>query len=351
MPNFVTFMECVNAPGAACFSTPGSLAAFGLTLLTALFGWWQATQDATRFNRLFGKLLVAALGFVFASAVGAGAFFMFNPDAPLGVEADPRKQTAWVAVISAFGFGLVLLACAFGFGLGGTLARLFGFTPRLGRRAIVIAIDGPAASGKGTLAKRIADLFCIPVLDTGLLYRAVARDVVARGAKLDSAITAVACANALDPRTFNDPALRGPEAGDAASVVAKIPEVRAALLDYQRNFAKAKSGAVLDGRDIGTVVCPDADVKIYVTASPEERARRRHKELDDRGDIVSFETVLDDIHRRDARDTGREIAPLWPAADAITIDTTELNADQAFAEALRIIEYRLNGGGSGGRAH
>ncbi len=126
-------------------------------------------------------------------------------------------------------------------------------------------------------------------------------------------------------------------------MVARIPEVRSALLDYQRNFAKAKFGAVLDGRDIGTVVCPAADVKIYVTATPEERARRRHKELERRGDHVPFEIVLDDIHRRDARDTGREIAPLWPAADAITLDTTELNADQAFSEALRIIDFELNG--------
>lgn len=345
MPTFVTFMECVNAPTAACLSGPGSYAAYGVTILAAILGWWHAAQDGPRFNRLFGKLLVAALGLVFASAVGAGAFLMFNPDAPLGVEANSLKQSAWIAVISAFGFGLLLLTCAVGFGLGGTLARLFGRTPHLGRRAIVIAIDGPAASGKGTLAKRIADHFRIPVLDTGLLYRAVARDVVARGGRLDSAITAVACANVLDPGTFNDPALRGPEAGDAASVVAKIPEVRAALLDYQRNFARAKFGAVLDGRDIGTVVCPDADVKIYVTATPEERARRRHKELETRGDVVAFETVLDDIHRRDARDTGREIAPLWPAADAITLDTTELNADQAFAEALRIIDFKLNLGG------
>lgn len=343
MPNFVTFMECVNSPSAACLTTPSSLVVYGLTLLATLFGWWQATQDATRFNHLFGKLLVAALGLLLTSAIAAGAFFMFNPNAPLGVEADPVKQSAWMAVILAFGLGLLLLAAAFGFGLSGTLARALGKTPRLGRPSVVIAIDGPAASGKGTLARRIADHFRIPCLDTGLLYRAVARDVIARGGKLEHAVTAVACAKALDPATFNDPALRGPEAGDAASVVAKIPEVRAALLDYQRNYAKAKFGAVLDGRDIGTVVCPGADVKIYVSATPEVRARRRHKELEVRGDKVEFETVLADIHRRDGRDMGRDIAPLWPAKDAIELDTTELNADQAFAEALRIIDFRLNG--------
>lgn len=343
MPTFVTFMECVNSPSVACLAAPSSLALYGLALLTALFGWWQATQDATRFNHLFGKLLVAALGLLLTSAIAAGAFFMFNPDAPLGVETASVQQSAWMAVILAFGLGLLLLAAAFGFGISGTLARALGKTPRLGRPGVVIALDGPAASGKGTLARRIADHFHIPCLDTGLLYRAVARDVIARGGKLDHAITAVACANALDPATFNDTALRGPEAGDAASVVAKIPEVRAALLDYQRNFARAKFGAVLDGRDIGTVVCPDADVKIYVTATPEERARRRHKELEARGDKVEFETVLDDIHRRDGRDMGRNIAPLWPANDAITLDTSELNADQAFAEVLRIIDFRLNG--------
>lgn len=343
MPTFVTVMECVNSPSAECLAGPDSFIAYGVTFLAALMGWWQAKQDATRFNHLFGKLLIAALGLLLTSAIAAGAFFMFNPNAPLGVETDPLKQSAWVAVILAFGLGLLLLAGAAGFGLSGTLARALGQTPRLGRQAIVIAIDGPAASGKGTLAKRIADHFRIPCLDTGLLYRAVARDVVARGGKLDHAVTAVACAKALDPESFNDLGLRGPEAGDAASVVAKIPEVRSALLDYQRNFAKAKFGAVLDGRDIGTVVCPDADVKIYVTATPEERARRRHKELEARGDHVAFETVLDDIHRRDGRDMGRDIAPLWPAADAITLDTSEMNADQAFAEALRIIDFRVNG--------
>ncbi len=178
MPNFVTFMECVNSPGAACLTAPGSFIGAGLSFLAALIGWWLATQNATRFNHLFGKLLVAALGLLLTSAIAAGAFFMFNPDAPLGVEADPVKQSVWMAVIVAFGLGLLLLAAAFGFGLSGTLARALGKTPRLGRPGIVIAIDGPAASGKGTLAKRIADHYRIPVLDTGLLYRAVARDVM-----------------------------------------------------------------------------------------------------------------------------------------------------------------------------
>ncbi|HMN37119.1 MAG TPA: (d)CMP kinase [Hyphomicrobium sp.] len=208
---------------------------------------------------------------------------------------------------------------------------------------VVIAIDGPAASGKGTLAKRVAEHYRVPCLDTGLLYRAVARDVLAAGNDLADAAAAVACAKALDPATFDDPALRGASAGDAASVVARIPEVRAALLDYQRTFAKSSMGAVLDGRDIGTVVCPEAPVKIYVTASAQERARRRYAELENRGEGIRFQDVLEDIHRRDARDTGRAVAPLLPAKDAFQLDTTYMNIEQAFAAAVDIIESRLAG--------
>lgn len=202
---------------------------------------------------------------------------------------------------------------------------------------MIIAIDGPAASGKGTLAKRIAQQFGLPCLDTGLLYRAVARDVVAKGGTLDDAAAAVAAAWCLDPETLDDPHLRGPAAGDAASLVAKMPRVRLALLDYQREFAGSPGGAVLDGRDIGTVICPDADIKIFVTATPEERARRRHLEHQGRGEAISFDSILADIVRRDARDSGRDIAPLEAAVDAVTLDTTHLNADAAFAAALDII--------------
>ncbi|MGL4395522.1 MAG: (d)CMP kinase [Hyphomicrobium sp.] len=222
------------------------------------------------------------------------------------------------------------------------MARLAGAAPQLGRRGVVIAIDGPAASGKGTLAKRVAAHFGVPCLDTGLLYRAVARDVLQSGRPLDDAMAAVAAAKALDPASLNDPDLRSDRIGEAASVVAKDPDVRAALLDYQRAFAAQPTGAVLDGRDIGTVVCPAADVKIYVTASPEERAKRRHKELEGRGESANYETVLADIHLRDERDMGRSIAPLWPANDAVTLDTTKLDADQAFAAALKIVDFRLS---------
>ena len=202
---------------------------------------------------------------------------------------------------------------------------------------MIIAIDGPAASGKGTLAKRIAVHLNLPVLDTGLLYRAVARDCVAKGASLDDASAAVAAAWSLDASTLDDPKLRGPASGDAASIVAKLPRVRLALLDYQRDFAAQPGGAVLDGRDIGTVICPSADVKIFVTASPEERARRRHLEHQSRGETVAYESVLADIRKRDERDSGRDVAPLEAAEDAITIDTTTLDADAAFEAALKIV--------------
>lgn len=206
---------------------------------------------------------------------------------------------------------------------------------------MIIAIDGPAASGKGTLAKRVAAHYGFHCLDTGLLYRAVARDVAATGFRLADVWAAAAAAKGLDLQTFDDPALRGAEAGDRASVVAKIPEVRAALLEFQREFASRPPGTVLDGRDIGTVVCPNADVKIYVTASPEERARRRHLELQGKGEAVGFDDVLRDIKARDERDMGRAAAPLKPAADAITLDTTALDADAALAAALRAIAAKV----------
>jgi cytidylate kinase len=202
---------------------------------------------------------------------------------------------------------------------------------------MIIAIDGPAASGKGTLAKRLAAHLGFHVLDTGLLYRAVARDVERAGFRLDDRWAALAAARSLAPATLDDSALRGVPAGDKASVIAKIPEVRAALLQYQRDFARRPPGAVLDGRDIGTVVCPDAHIKIYVTATPEERARRRHLEHQARGEPATYEDLLADILSRDARDSGRTIAPLAEARDAFHLDTTTMDADAVFAAALAII--------------
>lgn len=211
---------------------------------------------------------------------------------------------------------------------------------------MIIAIDGPAASGKGTLAKRIGEHFGFPVLDTGLLYRAVARDVAAAGKALEDVAAATEAAQSLDPATFDDPALRGAEAGDAASIVARMPEVRAELLAYQRNFAAQTPGAVLDGRDIGTVVCPQADVKIFVTATPEVRAKRRYLELQTRwmeGAPASpaFEDVLADIVARDERDAGRMSAPMKMAADADLLDTSDLDIEAAFDAAVGLIKRKI----------
>jgi cytidylate kinase len=206
---------------------------------------------------------------------------------------------------------------------------------------MIIAIDGPAASGKGTLAKRLADHLGYACLDTGLLYRAVARDVTRQGFRLDDTWAAVAAARGLDPASFDDPALRGTAAGDAASIVARIPAVRAALLAYQRDFARQLPGAVLDGRDIGTVVCPDADVKIFVTASPEVRAQRRFAEFQARGSDVAYETVLSDILVRDARDSGRPNAPMAQAPDAMLLDTSNLSIEAAFDAVVGLIKRKI----------
>jgi CMP/dCMP kinase len=212
---------------------------------------------------------------------------------------------------------------------------------------VIVAIDGPAASGKGTLAKRIAARFGLAHLDTGLLYRAVARDVRSRGEALDDPVAAARAARDLDPDTLDDPVLRDPDLGEAASVVARIPEVRAAILDYQRTFAARPEGAVLDGRDIGTVVCPDADIKIYVTATPQVRAERRHREMLARGEWIVYEAVLAEIHRRDERDAGRPVSPMRPAPDAVLLDTSNLDIEAAFETAVDVIVRKV---GQRGRA-
>ena len=202
---------------------------------------------------------------------------------------------------------------------------------------MIIAIDGPAASGKGTLAQRIAGHFGYVWLDTGLLYRAVARDVLAAGGDLENAAVGALAAVALDATSLGDPALRTTVIGEAASVVAKHPAVRAALLDFQREFARTPPGAVLDGRDIGTVICPDADVKIFVMADVEVRARRRHEEYVRRGENVSYEEVVEVIRQRDARDASRAAAPLQQAPDAVLLDTTGMDIEATFLAALDII--------------
>ncbi|MBK5197142.1 MAG: (d)CMP kinase [Methyloceanibacter sp.] len=213
---------------------------------------------------------------------------------------------------------------------------------------MIIAIDGPAASGKGTLGKCIAAHYGLAHLDTGKLYRAVARDTLAGGGDPSDAEAAFAAAKALDPKTLADPALIDGKLGEAASLVARHPGVRDALLAYQRSFALRKPGAVLDGRDIGTVICPDAEVKLFVTATPEERARRRYIELKRAGMAISEEDVLAEIRRRDERDKGRATAPLRRADDAVLLDTTNLDIDAAFRAAIDLIDAAMGHAGRAG---
>lgn len=206
--------------------------------------------------------------------------------------------------------------------------------------SFVIAIDGPAASGKGTLARRLAQYYKLPHLDTGLLYRATACALIDEGLSLEDALAAEEAARGLSLNEFDPERLRSREIGEASSVVASIPAVRAALIEMQQNFAARPEGAVLDGRDIGTVICPNARIKIFVTASPETRAQRRALELAGRGEPADFNLILEDVRKRDARDSARQTAPLKQAADAILIDTTELDKDAVFARALKIVDQR-----------
>ena len=202
----------------------------------------------------------------------------------------------------------------------------------------VIAVDGPAASGKGTVAQRLALLYRLPYLDTGLLYRAVGVSLVEDGLSLDDPEAATAAAQLLDLHQLETVDLRGRMAGEAASRVAVHPGVRAALLKLQKDFAAQPGGAVLDGRDIATVIAPDADVKIYVTASTEVRADRRWKQLVGLGEIVAYEDVLADIRRRDERDGGRDAAPMTRAEGAVLLDTTLMDIEAATDAARRIVE-------------
>lgn len=203
-------------------------------------------------------------------------------------------------------------------------------------RPPIIAVDGPAAAGKGTLARRLAATLGLPYLDTGLLYRAVGRRVLDAGADPRDPAAAASAAQTLTAADTTRADLRGPDADRAASAVAAIPAVRAALLDFQRRFG-AENGAVLDGRDIGTVVFPQADAKLFVTASPEVRARRRFLELQGRGQAAEYETVLAEIRARDEQDMNRAVAPLKPAEDARLLDTSELDAEAAFRAAMALL--------------
>ena len=208
------------------------------------------------------------------------------------------------------------------------------------QKTLVIAVDGPAASGKGTIARALARHFGLPHMDTGMLYRAVALNLWRWGGDPGNEFEALRACHELgfDP---DDPELRSEPVSRIASAISAYAGVRAALLERQQDFAGQSGGSVLDGRDIGTVIAPDADVKLFVTATPEIRARRRMGELMARGMPSHYEDVLADIRSRDARDSHRDVAPLKPADDAILLDTTELDVDAAIAEAIRLVEERL----------
>jgi cytidylate kinase len=202
---------------------------------------------------------------------------------------------------------------------------------------MIVTLDGPAASGKGTLARMLAEHLNAPHLDTGLLYRCVGEAVLRQGRPLDDVATALKAAQSLDLADLDRERLSAAGLGEAASRVAAMPEVRAALLKLQQDFARRPGGAVLDGRDTGTVIAPEADFKFFVVASPEVRARRRHKELAAKGEGITYEQVLADIRKRDERDAGRAAAPLKPAPDAVLLDTTDLDIEAAFREVLKIV--------------
>jgi cytidylate kinase len=204
--------------------------------------------------------------------------------------------------------------------------------------AFVIAVDGPAASGKGTIATGLGKVFDLPVLDTGLLYRCVGYLIQKAGEDLDDEASAAAAAVLITADQLENPALRTRAAGEAASRVAVHPRVRNALMDFQRTFARQEGGAVLDGRDIGTVIAPQAPAKLFVTASPEVRAQRRWKQLTAQGETVSEAEILADIRRRDTRDGGRDVAPMTPAPDAVLLDTSQMTIEQAADAARRIVE-------------
>ena len=212
---------------------------------------------------------------------------------------------------------------------------------------MIIAIDGPAASGKGTIGKKLAAHYGLRHLDTGLLYRAVGKSVLDAGKRSDDENAALAAALTLDPTRFDEAALKAAAVGEAASIVSAMPQVRAALLAFQRDFAAKPPGAVLDGRDIGTVICPQAEVKIFVTAAPEVRARRRALEFAAAGKGVDEAAVLADIRARDARDMNRAAAPLKQAADAHLLDTTEMDISTAIRAAIDLVEATRAGRGRG----
>lgn len=208
--------------------------------------------------------------------------------------------------------------------------------------SLVIAVDGPAASGKGTLARQLATHFGVPYLDTGKLYRAAAWKVLEKSGDIQNVADAVNAAKNLQPTDISSPNLFSEAVGNAASIVSAIPEVRQALLEFQRNFADRSHGGVLDGRDIGTVICPDANVKLFVTANLDARAQRRYQELKRNGLDITIEEMRSNLKERDERDAQRQIAPLAPAEDAWQIDTSDMDAEEVFQVVLSKIDDMLS---------
>ena len=208
-------------------------------------------------------------------------------------------------------------------------------------RPLVIAVDGPLASGKGTIARALAAHFDLPFMDTGSLYRGVAVNMIQDGADPGNAELAEDYARRLDPSTIREADIRSAGAGSVASIVSAHKGVRSALLQMQKDFAASDKGAVLDGRDIGTVIAPDADVKLFVTASEEVRASRRHAELIHRGEEISFENVLSQLRERDGRDAARQDAPMAKADDALELDTSEMSIDEAVKAAIDLVESKV----------
>lgn len=294
--------------GARVMSSPSGRLIIGGVIFSALTLW---------------ILLATRAGEIgFNGSQGATSFF---------VDVVTQPEQFWGAIIFLTLLALAALTVAL---LG--LRDVMRGTPKT---ALVIAVDGPAASGKGTIAARLAAHYGLPYLDTGLLYRAVGLAVLDAGGDLGDAETAAKAARALDLASLSDNArLTDRGAGEAASRVASHPGVRAALLKLQQDFAAQAGGAVLDGRDIGTVIAPDAPAKLYIAASPQVRAERRWKQLTARGEVIAFEDMLEDIRRRDARDAGRDDAPMVQADDAVLLDTTDLGIEAAFDAARRIVE-------------
>ena len=301
---------------------------------SGLTKWFEQLSNPVRaaIGFVWGGGPAAWFGWLTINALAKGA--ARSPNGFVTFEASPIAFCLTVLLTATFTMlSLVVLVGAIRFTL-----RWITLRPMPPGHPLLIAVDGPAASGKGTIAARLADHFDLPYLDTGLLYRAVGLAVLRAGGDLDDADQAAQAARALDLSALDNPDLTSRAAGDAASRVGFHPAVRAALRALQTDFAARPGGAVLDGRDIGTVIAPDADVKLYVTAAAEVRAERRFRQLHARGEDVTYDAILDDIRKRDARDAGRETAPMTAAADAVLLDTSLMDIEAAFDAARRIVE-------------